>query len=128
MARLTKQVDKWFDVPNDPDNAKIKIKHLKPGEVEAIEQEANPVVLRPDGGKFSTEITIQVAKKSALLINAAVLDWEGFYNTKGNKIQCNSENKKKAAKEFSWLANFVAECVENLRIEVEGELEEAEKN
>jgi hypothetical protein len=34
--RITKITERWFDVPNDPDNARLKIKHLSPGEIQDI--------------------------------------------------------------------------------------------
>ena len=30
--RISKQVERWFEVPNDEDGARIKIRHLSPGE------------------------------------------------------------------------------------------------
>ena len=34
--RITKSVERWFEVPDDPDGGRLKIKHLKPGEITDI--------------------------------------------------------------------------------------------
>ena len=39
MPRLTKKTTAWFDVPNDPDNARMEIVHLLPGEEDDLREE-----------------------------------------------------------------------------------------
>lgn len=129
MARLTKQTDRWFDIPDDADKARLKIRHLKHGELKDIETTANPMLGRfGHAGAMDVEIEVNPAKRLSLLVCRAIVDWQGFFDVKGKPLVCNDSNKVKALSEFDWLGEFVEEAVKTLKEEVAGKEADAEKN
>lgn len=129
MARLTRQVDRWFDVKDDSDKASLRIKRLKPGELADIEALANEVTMKAgkDGG-FVTEIALNSRKRQILTVDAAVIDMKGFFDTKGKEMKCTSATKQNALVEFNWLWPMVEEALSELDDEFNAKEAAAAKN
>ena len=88
MARLTAKVEQWFEVPGDADNAKLKIAHLYPGDLEKIEAETSRWMGRKgEGTDFVTELQYNPQMKYRKIRLACVTDWDGFYDEYGNKLK-----------------------------------------
>ena len=125
MARFVNISQKWFDVPDDCDGAKIKVKYLTPGQEQELELDALNV---SGSANAETEISFDINKKRQLIVKRTVSDWSEFYGRDGKESKCNAVNLLKALSEFDWFFELVEKSRNTLRTEVEGEQEEAEKN
>ena len=95
--RIVKLNERWFDVPNDADKARIKIKHLLPGEISDIYDEVFTQEVsykRDDDGKLEPIFSQKTDKKKdreLTLINT-IVDWENFFDADGLPLECNKKN------------------------------------
>lgn len=133
MARLSGERVEWFDIPDDPDGAKVKIKHLKKGEQNDIEDqiELYQTMLRPDAaGKMQQEIKVNPAKgdKRYAYLCAAVIDWEKVFGADGKPMDCTDANKILLARDDETFGPFVSKSRIALTELVAAEREAARKN
>jgi hypothetical protein len=91
--RLTTKTERWFDIPGDPDGAKIKILHLKPGEVQKIEAETSQWNGKFVGDQFSSELQYSPQRQLRQLRMAALVDWKGFFDEHDQTLPCTPKNK-----------------------------------
>ena len=133
MARLSGERVEWFDIPDDPDQGRIKIKHLKKGEVNDIEDqiELYQTMLRPDAeGTMRQEVRINPAKgdKRYAYLCAAVVDWEKVFGLDGKPMDCTDANKILLARDDESFGQFVGKIRISLGELVATEREAARKN
>lgn len=133
MARLSGERAEWFDIPDDPDQGRVKIKHLKKGEVNDIEDqiELYQTMLRPDAeGNMQREIKINPAKgdKRYAYLCAAVIDWEKVFGADGKPMDCTDANKILLARDDETFGPFVGKSRIALAELVATEREAARKN
>lgn len=133
MPRLTSEYAEWREIPNDPDKGRIKVKHLKQGDINDIEDqiESYETLLRTDAeGKVHREVKINMAKgdKHYAYLCAALVDWENFYDLNGDLMECNDENKIRMARDDERLAPLVGKIRTEIGEKVAAMREEAEKN
>ena len=133
MARPTPPKEKWFPIPNDPDGAEILVRHLKKGDIEDIEDQANrleTVVRRDPSGAPNEETRVARLKGDAryLYLCAALRDWKHFFGLDGNPLECTDANKILMAREDEALGKFLVECRTLLAEEDAQEKETARKN
>lgn len=133
MARLTPPKKAWFDVPNDPDKARVEILYLKPGEERDIQDtiELYETSLKPDAeGTLQREVKINPAKgdKRYAYICAAVVNWEQIFGLDGQPMDCTDANKILLARDDDTFGPFVGECRTKLAEIVKTEREAARKN
>ncbi len=131
--RITKVTERWFDVPNDPDKARIKIKNLLPGEVTDIFDEVfvqNINYKKNDKGKFEPVFSQVTDKKRdrELTLTKAIVDWENFYDRENKPLECNEENILRAAREIEGFNDLITELRETLSEEIKQEKEAQRKN
>ena len=131
--RAKKTIERWFPVPNDPDNGEVLIKHLGSGELIKISEKTNQTETRysaSEDGKFKPDMVIKsdTSGHSDMLIDAAVVDWKNFFDADGNAMDCTRENKIKAKVEIDGFAELVTECRGRLAEDVQAEELAAEKN
>ena len=124
--RISKQEERWFPVPDDPDEASVLIKHLSPGEIQDIVDDvmvqeieyplddkgdrANPVVRQKNNRRKDREKTIL----------ACVKGWKGFFD--GDKeMECTKENILRAIREIDGFSEFVAVCRTQLAADIADE-------
>lgn len=129
MIKLTAKRDKWFVLPQDASGqTKVKILHLKPGEVSDIEAEVNQIVGKQEGEKFVTEVGFDLAARSRAIIRKVIIGWEGFQDENGKEMKCTDFNKVKVLREFDWFFDQIEAFRNELAEEAEAEEEGAEKN
>lgn len=133
MPRLTGEYTEWKDMPNDPDKGRIKIKHLKRGETNDIEDqiELYETMLRTDAeGNVQREVKINQAKgdKRYAHLCASLVDWENFFDAEGKPMPCTDENKIRMARDDERFAPLVGKFRTELAEKVAREREAAEKN
>lgn len=92
MARLSAKKEAWYDIPGDEDGAKIKIKHLSPGDLQKISNETSRWVGKSENDKMVSELEYQPIKQMELTRKAAVVDWDNFYDETGVKLKCSNKN------------------------------------
>jgi hypothetical protein len=134
--QLSKKVTKVFNIPDDPDGAWVKIKHLKINEVKKVESKASDMFYTADDkGEGSTRINFDPYTRSRMFAHEALTDWGGFVDTMGKPLKFNTTNIDKAAEfivtvneeEFDFYG-WIEKCRETLTSEVEVGTEEAEEN
>ena len=91
--RLTTKTERWFEIPGDADGAKVKILHLKPGEVQKIEAETSQWNGKFVGDQFSSELQYSPQRQLRQLRMAALVDWKGFYDEHDQTLPCTPKNK-----------------------------------
>lgn len=93
MPKLTAKIERSFKIPNDPDKAEIKIKHLKSGEVQKIESEYTDWTGRAAGDDtFTTELKFNPTMQTRALRAASVVGWKGFRGFDDEVLECNRKN------------------------------------
>ena len=133
--RISKITDRWFDIPNDPDNGRIKIHHLTPGELTDISDKAytQDVVYKPvSGGKGKVEPIITQDVNSALnrelTLTTAIVGWENFFDRDDNPMDCTPDNIMRCSREIDGFDDLVKEFRDKLAEDIAAEKEEQRKN
>lgn len=126
--RISKTNERWFDAENDPDKAKVKIKHLSPEELDDINDQAfrqdinykknkkgdfEPVISNENNTKLFRELPIQ----------KSVIAWENFFDRNNNPMKCTPENVLKAIREIDGFKEFISECRKQLAEDIKKEKE-----
>lgn len=131
--RISKPKERWFPVPEDPDNARVKIRQISPGERnkiidKAFSQEIDYVT--DDSGNMVPKVhhvtNRQVDREET--VKACVVDWESFFDEKGNVLKCTLENVVRALNEIDGFFEHVSECRKKMSEDIAHEDEEQEKN
>jgi hypothetical protein len=131
--RVSKAVERWFNVPEDKDNAKLKIKHLSPGEIADIFDKVftqNIEYKKGKKGKLEPNFSQNTDKKldRELTLTLAIVDWTGFFDRKDKLMACNHKNIILASREIEGFNEFVAECRDTLAKDIAIEKEDQKKN
>lgn len=131
--RIKKITERWFDVLDDPDKGRIRIKHLQPGETTDIFDEVFTQRIDYKKGKkgklepkFSQETNIKLDRKMTLI--AVITGMENFYDLKGKPLECNNENIMRCAREIEGFTEMVAEFRKQLTEDIKQEEEDQRKN
>ena len=104
--RIKKQIERWFEIPNDPDEGQILIKHLNPGEISDIMDETfkQTIVYKADDADEDAkpEITQEADRRKdrEKTLTAAVAGWKKFYDQEGKPLKCTPENVIRASREI----------------------------
>lgn len=130
--RIKKIEERWFDVPNDPDKARIKIKHLLPGEVADLFEEEfdqNIKYNKNESGELEPVISQTPNKKNRkLTLTKVVLDWENIFDLDGKPLKCNNKNILRASREIEGFDELIAELRTKLSEDVKQEQDDQAKN
>ena len=93
MPKLTAKIERNFKIPNDPDKAELKIKHLKPGEIQRIEAEyTNWTGKASKDESFTTELNFDPTMQARALRIASVVGWKGFRGLDDEVLECTRKN------------------------------------
>ena len=134
--RIIKPTERWFDVPNDTDNARLKIKHLTPGETQDIFDKVfvqNVNYKKVKKGKkesFEPEFSQQTDKKldREMTLKMVVVDWQNFFDQDGNDLPFSPDNVVRASREIEGFNILVTELREQLAKDITEERELQIKN
>jgi hypothetical protein len=130
--RISKSIERWFPVPDDPDKSEHLIRHLKPGEIldsinETVTQETHYLVendqIIPD--TVSKSVPGEAAKRQCI---AAIVDWKNMFDENGVPLKCTEENKIRALREIDGYFSFVIDCRNLLAEDIKKEKEARAKN
>lgn len=93
MPKLTTAVIRNFQIPNDPDKASLKIKHLKPGEIQKIEAEFIDWVGKASSNdSFVTEMKLNPTMQARAIRIASIVGWKGFRGLQDEVLECDRAN------------------------------------
>lgn len=113
--RITKTQQRWYDLPDDPDGARMLIAHLKPGVVKETLRDL-------DNDKRSF---LDIGWEQCAL---AVQGFEGFYDADGEVIEYSKNAVRVLFNEIDGLVDFVQEKRNELKIKTEEARKAQEKN
>jgi hypothetical protein len=134
QMRIKKQTERWFDIPNDPDEGSILIKHLSPGEISDIMDGVFKQTIRyPEGSdlpEFTQETDKRKDREESLV--ARVKGWKKFYDQHGRVLVYSQENVIRASREIEGfnllVTDFANRLAEDIAKETEQEDKDLEKN
>ena len=131
--RISKPRSRWFKVPEDPDNSRIKIKQLSPGERQDLFDKVFSQEIEYDigeSGKMMPKMKQATNNKldRETTLTKVILDWENFFDRDGSPLECNEKNIIRASREIDGFTEFVTECRQKLDDDVNKEEKELEKN
>ena len=131
--RISKANERWFEVEGDPDKARLKIKHLLPGETQDIfDKVFNQKIDYKKGKKgkmepiFSQEPNNKLNRE--MTISAVVVGWENMFDRDNKKMKCTPENVIRASREIDGFNELVDEFKEILAKDIEEEKKVQLKN
>ena len=138
--RLTKRIFGDYDIPNDPDGASIRIKHLKANEVKKINSKVSETYYETnDAGDTVARVRVDQYTLLKAMAHAALVDWSGFKNDMGKELEFIPANVVKSA-EFEVLVKvdgkdlvydfygWIDKCRNELSKQVADEKKVAEEN
>lgn len=133
MRLNTENVGTWFDVPNDPDNARVCLRAATMGVIKEIHKKTSSK--KTEYKKFGRRANYQrfeyddpdEDKREQLLWDYCIVDWEGFFDTDA-EMECSTANKIKLMNESAEFALFVADSLEILNDAQIKDQEDIEKN
>jgi len=131
--RISKANERWFDVEGDQDKARLKIKHLLPGETQDIfDKVFNQKIDYKKGknGKMEPTFSQETDKKldRELTVSSVVVGWENMFDREGQKMKCTPENVIRASREIDGFNELVNELKEILAKDIKQEKEDQKKN
>lgn len=96
MARLSVVKEQWFNIPGDEDKARLKIKHLTPGDLHRIGSNTSRWVgksSKKDPDKFDSELEYDPLAQLRQERLDSIVGWENFFDAEGQQMKCNPANK-----------------------------------
>jgi len=132
--RISKVIERWFDVEGDPDKARLKIKHMLPGETQDIFDQVfeQKVDYKKTGkkGKLEPTFSQNTNKKldRELTLSTVVVGWENIFDRDGKPLECTPENVIRASRDIDGFTELVNEFREILAADIKGERENQKKN
>ena len=130
--RIKKQEERWFEVEGDPDGARIKIKHLNPGEITDIMDSVfkQTIVYRTHGDEMRPEFTQETDKRKdrEMTLTASVVGWENFFDRNDKPLKCTPENVIRASREIEGFNDLVTEFRNRLAKDIMAEDVKEEKD
>lgn len=131
--RIRRPTERWFPCIGDPDEGSVLIKHLTPGEVQDISNQAMPqkYEYEPDeDGNLIPKLTVDMntGMSRELTLIACIKDWKNFFDEDGNLLECTPENIIRASRKIEGFNDFIAECQNTLAEDIKNEERGQEKN
>ena len=131
--RITKNIERWFDIPDDSDKGRLKIKHLQPGEAADISDKVftpNISYKKDKDGNFEPSFSQVTNRKleRELILTKTIVGWKNFYDKEGKLLECTSENIIRASREIENFNELAAELREILATDLQQEREDQRKN
>jgi len=125
--RIFKERSEWFDVPNDPDNTRLKVAYINEGKQQEIIAKCRKLSFVFIDGKQENHMVPDEIMIRNEGVDTRVLDWENVYGNDGKELECNRANKIKLACEKGF-SDILRDMIEQLDKIVDKEREKEEKN
>ena len=131
--RIKRTVERWFECENDPDEARVLIRNLSPGEIQDIYDETMPQEIKYEQDEkgnmvpnFKTDMDRKAQREKTMV--ACIKDWENFYGYEDELLECNDGNIIRASREIEGFNQFVDNCRNIIAKDIEQEKESQVKN
>jgi len=129
--RITKPAERWFDIPNDPDNGRLCIRQLTPGEIsEIFDASMNQTISYVEkDGKFEPNFqqTLDKKKDRELTISKILVNWQNMFDENGDVLEFSKENVIRAINEIQGFNELVGELRRKLDEEISKEKKSKKK-
>lgn len=109
MPKLTKEFRMWFDVPDDPDQGRVEIRHLLGGEVQEIIAGSTELRTLYRNGEAQRESRHDLVQDTKRTLSRSIAAWENFKDEAGEQLPCTEANVARYSRE-DWFVGFIAEC------------------
>lgn len=128
MPKIEAELAVWFDVPDDPLNGRVLVRHIPDGEVGEISALATDLQMHFVDGKVERHSGYKLLVDQNETICRSVKDWQNFFDESGQEqLPCTDANKLLYGRQ-NWFRPFVAECRKKLREQYEAQQEKKRKN
>jgi len=128
IMRLSKEFAAWFKVPNDPDKAEFKIKHLLPGDQAQIEAATMDLQIEyQDGSDNVQKADVKPIAGKEVEFKLCVMDWKNVFDESGAPLGCNKINKLRILRGVENISEFITECREKLEKDFKKSQKDQEK-
>ena len=121
----------WFLFnEDDPEEGRILLRVCAGRDLERIEKETNtkqPPEYRR-GQRFIIPDKVDEKKRSRMIWDFVIVDWEGVLDEAEKPIKCTTDNKVQLMEQSVVFAGFVGECLEKMNADIKGYQENLEKN
>jgi hypothetical protein len=128
--KLKKPIEEWFPIPDDEDGARVRVKHLSPGDVQDIVDETFKI--SPEFGgdaKGPGDVTVKSSYNQKLeremTLTRVITGLENFFDEEGKPIERTDENVLLLSRKVEGFNEFVSKCrvkvaeIASKKIEVE---------
>lgn len=115
MPKISNDLTRWFDYPDDPFGGRVEVLHLKKTLAQDLMGKGvdSKVIYRgtDDGGNrlLESETRVDNAKTRELLAVAVVMRWENFLGADGNPLDCTPDNVRLFSREDGFM-DFLGDC------------------
>lgn len=127
MPKVSSEISRWFDYPDDPYKGRVRVRLPKGGELQAIRERTTEgraqhvkefrqreVVIRQNGYREEVAVT-------------ATLEWENFLDENDKPLKCTPGNIRRMCMEDGYY-DFIDECLAELEQEAKEKAEAESKN
>lgn len=125
--RIYKERTEWFDVPDDPDGSRLKIKYLNQGQQQELIAKCLKRTIIDEGGEQKTQSVIDDVKLTRESAIERIVDWENIIGKDGKPADCTRLSKIEISKEEEFTDVF-KDMIAKLDTMVKSEREQEEKN
>jgi hypothetical protein len=131
--RIKKQEERWFEIPDDPDEGSILIKNLSPGDIaDIMDSVFSQTISYPVNaeGVSQPEFKQETDKRKdrEMTLTASVIGWKKFYDKNGKELKCTPENVIRASREIEGFNNLVEVFRNRLSADLMAEVEKEDKD
>ena len=141
MPKITKLIERWFDVPGDPCKGRVKIKHLSPGELAEINDKSFKKEMSykagrgkkdKDGKKIAPDVNVDVIEDAVYFreepTKKAVVEWENHLDEDDKQLKCTRGNIERFIRNDESFLPFINDCRVILAKDIAKEKKDQAKN
>jgi hypothetical protein len=119
----------WFSFNEaDPESGKICIRVMNAAKMQEITKATTKKRTEYKQGQRFEVAEVLEEKRSQMLWDYSIADWERLEDDDGKPIPCTAENKAKLMLENIGFSSFVSACISKLNADIDAIRENVEKN
>lgn len=129
LSDLNPPVWFYFD-DSEPEEGAVLLRLCTGADLESIQKKTEkkqpPEYKR--GNRYERPPEVDERRRSMMLWDYMIVDWQNIEDDKGKEIPCTTDNKVKLMRESVVFAQFIGNCIEKLSEDTTKYQEDAEKN
>ena len=128
--RIFKERTEWFDIPNDPDNGRLKIKYLNQGEQHRLVADCvdRSISVNEKTNVSENRMDTDEVRLVETAVDTRIVDWKNIIDDEtGKKLECNKINKIRL-NDIKGFSDILKDMIDELETMVDKEREQEEKN